>query len=234
MKKVIKVVSVIMIGLLVLTGCQKINKEAASAFKKEYEALNGQTGKNGSEYRKITIDKKNPFVTTTAEKVLEKVENGETFYVYFGDAKCPWCRSVIEKAVEVANDNKISEILYVPIWDNEGNEVLRDKFVINSEGLLEKTAEGTETYNKLLEKFDALLEYYTINTDGVISNIGEKRIFAPTFIYVKKGEATRMTTGTPEELTDPRGELTKEILDKEVSMFNDFFKGTTCKDSAGC
>ena len=62
MKKIIKLVGVIMIGLLVLTGCQKIDKEAASKFKKEYEALNGKTNSAGKEHRTVNISSKNPFV----------------------------------------------------------------------------------------------------------------------------------------------------------------------------
>ena len=234
MKKFIKVASVVLIGLLVFTGCTKINKEAAKEFKTEYESLNGQKNSKGIEHRTVSINKNNPFVKTTAEKVVEKIENGETFYLYVGDKLCPWCRSVIEKAIEVANDNKITEVLYVPIWDNEGNEILRDKFIVTEEGALEKTIEGTEAYKTLLEKFDSLLESYTIKKDDVIVNTGEKRIYAPTFIYVKNGDAKRMTTAISEKQTDSRGELTKEILDDEEQMLTDFFLGTTCEDNTGC
>ena len=51
------------------------------------------------------------------------IENKETFYVYFGDELCPWCRSVIEKFIEVAKKNDVKKVYYVKIWDDDHNEI---------------------------------------------------------------------------------------------------------------
>ena len=129
MKKRILTLTILIITLLGLTACdnKKIN-ESATKFKEEYESLNGKTNSNGKVHRTLIIDENNPYEKVSASDILKKLENKETFYVYFGDKLCPWCRSVIEKSIEIANKNNINKIYYVNIWDDEGNEVLRDKY----------------------------------------------------------------------------------------------------------
>lgn len=222
MKKILLIMPFIMITLLVLTGCNN----SIRSFKEDYESLNGKTSASGKEHRTVTIPENNPFVFSSAKEIIKKIENNETFYVYFGSKLCPWCRSVIEKAIEVANDNSIKKIYYVDIWDDEGKEILRDKYVIGQSGIAEKTNEGTTEYFKLLEYFDTLLPEYKFAANkngGDELNIDEKRIYAPTFIYVDSGVPIKITDGLSDKQTSSREELTKEILMDEELKFNDFF-----------
>lgn len=235
MKKRFLLIAFLLLSLLTLTGCKKsIDKEKALEFKKEYESLNGTVNARGVAHRNVEINEENPFVTTTAEDIVKRIENNETFYVYFGDKLCPWCRSVIEKAIEVANDNNITTVYYVPIWDNEGNEILRDKYILGDDGSLTRTVEGTDSYFKLLEAFDSLLSDYnlTVNSESVAT--GEKRIYAPNFVYVEKGKAVRLTSAISDKQTDSRGELTEEVLKDEEEAFLTFFLGEVCNDQTGC
>ena len=209
--------------MLVLTGCTPTNKSALK-FKEDYESLNGTTSKSGKEHRLLTINEDNPFEKITTKELLEKIENDETFYVYFGDKLCPWCRSVIEKAIEVANKKNIDKIYYVAIWDDEGTEIVRDKYELK-DGELVKTIEGCSEYPKFLEYFDALLSDYNLtDSEGNKISTGEKRIYAPNFIYVENGESVRLTEGISEKQKDSREELTKEILEDEEELFEEFFK----------
>ncbi|MBR1817683.1 MAG: hypothetical protein IJ772_02425 [Bacilli bacterium] len=153
------------------------------------------------------------------------MENKETFYVYFGDKLCPWCRSVIEKSIQVAKENNIKTIYYVPIWDDEGNEILRDRLKVNEQGKLEIVKEGTESYKKLLELLDNVLsEYNLTDKDGKKVETKEKRIYAPNFIYVESGEAKKLIEGISEKQSDSREELTEEILKDEEEAFKSFFQ----------
>ena len=222
MKKVLVSVLAVLTIILVLGGCAtKESKE----FKSEYEALNGKTNASGKVHRTISIPKNNPFEKVSAKDIVSKIENKETFYVYFGDELCPWCRSVIEKAIEVAKKNKVKKIYYVKIWDENGTEILRDKYQLTEEGDLEEIIEGTEEYKKFLEYFDALLEEYTLSDgNGNEIDVTEKRIFAPNFIYVENGVAKRIATGISEDQDDSRAELTPEILKEEERLFNEFFR----------
>ena len=213
----------LLVGALFLaTGC---GNEDAKKFKSEYESINGKENASGKVHRSVTIDENNPYVYTTAEEIVKKMENKETFYVYFGDKLCPWCRSVIEKSIQVAKDNNIKTIYYVPIWDDEGNEILRDRLKVNDEGKVEVVKEVTEAYKKLLEYFDNVLADYSL-TDKNNKKVDtkEKRIYAPNFIYVESGEAKKLIEGISEKQSDSREELTEEILKDEEEAFKSFFQ----------
>ena len=221
MKKNIFVMLLVVISIIELTACNK--NSSGVEFKEEYEALNGTVNSSGKEHRTITIPSDNPFEKVSAKDIVEKIENKDTFYVYFGDKLCPWCRSVIEKASGVAIDKGIKKIYYVNIWDDDGNEILRDKYELKNSALT-KTVDGTEEYYKLIQYFDGLLSDYTLtDDDGNKVPIGEKRIFAPNFIYVKDGKPVRLVEGISDKQTDSREELTKEILKDEEDIFNEFF-----------
>ena len=222
MKKIY--VFLLVIICLSLTACgKKINIDSLR-FKLDYENLNGEVNASGKEHRTIKIDEDNPYEEITTKELLKKIENKETFYVYFGDPLCPWCRSVLEKSIEVAKESKVKKIYYIQIWDYNGNEILRSKYSLDKNNKLVLEKEGTEDYYKLLEVFNDLLKDYTLTTkDNKKVEVGEKRIFAPNYIYVKGGEAVKLVTGISDKQTDSRQELTTELLEDEEKIFKDFF-----------
>ena len=220
MKKLLTI-AFCLLFLFIITGC---DNQKALEFKKEYESMNGVEGKNGKVHRTVSIKKDNPYEKVQAKDIIDKINNKETFYVYFGDKLCPWCRSVIEKSIEVAKEKNIKKIYYVDIWNDDGEEILRDKYTLEN-GEVKKSLDGTEEYSKLLEIFKDLLSDYTLTSEsGEKINTGEKRIFAPNYIYIEKGVPKKLISGISEKQTDSRGELTTEILDDEQKMFNEFFK----------
>ncbi len=227
MKKTI--FSLLIIGLILLsvTGCRTNKTENDSdslKFKEEYEALNGETNSSGKVHRTISISEDNPFVYATGEEIVEKIEDNETFYVYFGSSYCPWCRSVIEKAIEVAKENNIDTIYYVDIWDGDHVEILRDTYELNDNGEPEVVFEGGKGYKDLLTYFDNVLSDYTLtDADGNKISVGEKRIFAPNFIYVEKGKSIKLTSAISKNQSDAREELSNEILKDEEEQFTEFF-----------
>lgn len=227
MKKRIMVISFMLIMLFTLTACGKDKEKSEDAlkFKEEYEELNRKTNSSGKVHRTISIDDDNPFVYITAEEIVRKMDSKETFYVYFGSKSCPWCRSVIEKAIEVAKDKDISVIYYVDIWDNEGNEILRDKYILNEDNELEQSIKGTDAYYDILERFETVLsDYSLIDENGNKIDVGEKRLYAPSFIYIKDGKAEKLVEGISSKQTDSRSELNDEILEDEKKIFEDFFE----------
>lgn len=215
MKKILMCI----LTLLLICGCS--TKTESDKFKKDYESLNGKSSSYG-EYRELNIEQ-NPFVFSNSDEIIKMIENKESFYVYFGDKACPWCRSVIEKAINVSKKYSISKIYYINIWDDDHNEILRDKYELK-DGKAVKVNDGDKNYSKLLEYFNEFLDDYTLtDEENNVINVGEKRIFAPTFIYVENGKAVRETTGISKKLTSPFDELTEEILKDEEKLFNDFF-----------
>ena len=191
-------------------------------FKQAYESLNGKTNSSGKEHRSVTIAPDNPFVEVSAEEIVKKMDDKKTFYVYIGDEMCPWCRSVIEKAIEIAKEAKVEMIYYVQIWDDEHNEILRDQYRYE-DGELLQVLEGTEAYRELLKRWEDLLADYMLTVDEEEIEVGEKRIYAPNFLYIENGEAVRFTTGISDLQEDARAELDAAILQEEETQFKAFF-----------
>ena len=220
MKKKILFIIMIFMMLITFTGCKKND---SLLFKEDYESVNNKESKSGKIHRSVNINEENPFIISSAKEVVEKINNKDSFYVYFGSKICPWCRSVIEKAIEVANNNNVTKIYYVDIWNDEGEEILRDKYEVDDKGNIIKTIEGKEEYYELLKLLDNVLEDYTYTKDNKKESFGEKRIFAPNFIYISNGKAIKLTTGISSLQKDSRETLTEEMLNDEEKEFNEIF-----------
>lgn len=214
MKKILMVI--IMITLLV--GCtttkEKNNKTDSVLFKEEYEKLNGEKTNYGDYYyRELEIKKDNPIIYKDASDIIDMIKNKDTFVVYFGFSTCPWCRSVITNLLDVASDLEIKTIYYVDVKE------IRDTLEINEDGNIVTSKEGTKDYYKLLEKFEDVLEDYTLtNKDGEEVNSDEKRIYAPNIVSVIDGVATKMTTGISDMQKDAFMELTDDINTDSYDM----------------
>lgn len=222
MKKIL-FISLITLSLI-LTGCKKDNKKAIE-FKNDYEEINDKENAMGKKHRKITISEDNKFIEVEPSDIVNKIEKKESFYVYFGSRLCPWCRSVIEVADKISKDKKIDKIYYIDVWNDEGKEIFRDKYEL-IDGELKQTFKGAKEYKKIINSIDKdLLRDYIITTEeGKNVEVGEKRIYAPNFVYFEKGKGIRLTNGKSEKQTDPREKLTKEMLKDEEKVFNEFFK----------
>lgn len=198
--------------VLLVTGCS-FNQSDSKKFKNEYESLNG-TKVEGKSVRNINIDKNNSFIYSSAEEVAKKIENKETFAVYFGFKECPWCRSVIESLIEVSSDLGLEEIYYVDVKD------IRDTMKVNDDGKVETDKKGTSGYYKLLKLLDNVLDDYTLtnkDNEGVSAN--EKRIYAPTVVSIVDGKAEDMTTGISDAQTDAYMKLTDEMKKETYNKF---------------
>ena len=206
--------------------CTDETAETGSAsFKEAYESLNGKENANGKIHRKITIAEDHPFLYASEQEVIERLDAGDSFYLYIGDAKCPWCRAVIETAIAKAAEHGVDEILYLPIWDDEGNEILRDKYEL-VDGKPVQVSKGTAGYHELLKRFDSVLDSYTLTTDDEKEvEVGEKRIYAPNYFRIEDGGKTiTMVTGIPSDLSDPRAELSETQLQEMAEIFDKFFQ----------
>ena len=208
MKKIFTII-LVMILTLTLTGCnnQPVEKTDALKFKEEYEKNNGvKHEKYNVTTRTVNIPEDNPMVYATAEEIIKKIDNKETFVVYFGFSDCPWCRSVIEELIHVAQDLKVEKVYYVDVKE------LRDVKELDENNNVVTSKEGDKHYMKLLEKLDSVLDDYTLtDKDGNEVSAGEKRIYAPNVVGVANGKPTELETGESEKLINPYDELTDEM-----------------------
>lgn len=226
MKKFGKILLVLLV-LFLLTGCVDKTSDAYK-FKEEYESINNEDNGHGNKYRELSIDVENPFIYQTAEEIVERLNNEESFIVYFGFKECPWCRSVIEELIHAAKDKEVETIYYVDVTG------IRDVKELDEDGNIKTTNEGTEAYLTLIEKFSNVLSDYTLTKDDEVVEVGEKRIYAPNIIAVSKGKAIQLETGISDDLTNPYDKLTSKMKKYTYNQFKCLMKcleeeQTTCQ-----
>lgn len=212
-KLIIIITSVIVLLAVICSSFVFFKTTDAKKFKKEYESLNDvKREKDSKKIRSISIDKDNPIVYSNAKEVVEKMNNGDTFAVYFGFSDCPWCRSVLPTLLEVSKDLGIEKLYYVDVKD------IRDTLVLNKYGDVVVEKKGSSDYYSLINKLDNVLEKYILTTeDGEEKDTLEKRIFAPNIVAIVEGVAQELTTGISEAQDDPYMEITKEM---KTEMYN--------------
>ena len=143
------------------------------------------------------VAKNNVFVYRNIDEIINILEKG-TGIVYLGFPECKWCQRYTKYLNEVAMDMGISKIYYYNI---------REDRKLN-----------TENYQKII----SILENYLQNDEE-----GNKRIYVPSVIALKKGEIVGFddetawdTKGfeTPDEYwnTDEVNDL-KEKLEKMIA-----------------
>ena len=166
------------------------------------------------------------------KSVLDKINNKDSFLVFFGYAECPWCRSMVESMVKSAKDNKIKKIYYVDI-ENERDQL---EYQPGTDSFAEVSI-GSKEYKKMLKKIGNVLDKYEIeytNADGETKkkDTKEKRIYAPSLVYIKNGKAIKMIDGLSEKQKDENEVLTKEIKADMKQELNDFFSSVDKKVNA--
>ena len=209
-----------------LTSCSDNKKSDSLKFKLEYESINNLKNDNNKKYREVNISSDNPFVYATASSIVEKINNNETFIVFFAFKECPWCRSVVEELIRAAKDSDVSTIYYVDVKD------IRDIKKVDN-GQVVDVKSGSPAYMQLIDNFDNVLDDYTL--DGV--SVSEKRIYAPNLIAVSNGKAIKLETGISDELKDPYQDLTDSIKSFSYNKFKCLMKcleeeSTTCKKNS--
>ena len=217
-KKILLLIILVASILLTIFILKLFNKEKEMTdslkFKEEYEKINNKNN------IKLTISENNPFIYSNASDIINRINNKETFVIYFGFNTCPYCRGVVPTLIEVSEYLEVDKIYYVDIFD------IRDTIIINDNNELETTKEGTKEYNELLEKLDKVLEDYIL-TDKENNEIStdKKRIYAPSIVTVVEGEVIALETGINEN-TDITKELSKEdkqeIYDNLYKILDDF------------
>ena len=228
-KKLLILVFLLILAMGVFFGIDYKNKKDyektdAYKFKTEYESLNGkETGYKDNIYRSLNIAKDNKIIYSSAEEIVKKIDKNETFVVYFGFSKCPWCRSMIENLISVSKSYD-QEVYYVDVLE------IRDK-IEYKDGELKTTTEGDKNYMKLLDLMgDVLSDYKVTDSDGNEYDTNEKRIYAPNVVAVIQGKATKMVEGVSEDLKDPYGKITKKMNEESKKQLECIFK---CLEEAG-
>lgn len=226
------IIAAIIVLILVIGGFvaykSLYHRKSALDFKYEYEKVNNKEAKGDKKYRVLNISKDNPYVKVDPSEIVKKIENKESFYLYVGDHLCPWCRSGLEKAIEVAMKQGIKDVYYIDFWDDNHNEILRDLYTVEvdkkDEPTFTKTKDATDAYTKILDAVKDYAQDYTIDKDGNTYNVGVKRLYGGDHFYFENGKCVRYMTLRSEKLAGSFDPLTEEVLQDQEEVFTKFFK----------
>lgn len=152
------------------------------------------------------VQNDNLFVYRKVDEIIKILENG-TGVVYLGFPECPWCQAYVPYLNDVAVENGISRIYYY--------NILKDR------------TDNTEEYKKIMELLGEYVEY---------DAEGNKRIYAPTVIFVDNGTIVGMNSETAKDtkgFEKPEDYWTEEEVSELKSTLKELclkVKEITCSD----
>ncbi len=195
---------------------EKVLNADALAFKNEYESLNNVIReKDGRTIKEIFIEENNPVDILTEEETISFLENG-TGILYFGFADCPWCRSMLPVLLKTLNNMNIDRLNYLNVKN------IRDTLALGEKNKVEVKEEGTKGYYRILELMDSVLEpYYLTTSDGKKIDTKEKRLYAPTVVFVKEGKIVDIHVGTMDTQESGYDDLSQEQQEELSKIFMD-------------
>lgn len=239
-EKVLLICLPILCAVAAITGyLAVINKDSnadALKFKEEYEALNGTVVYEDIKYSNLDISENNPIKYSNYDEIIDVIEN-KSGIIYLGFPECPWCRSALPVLFDVAKDNDINTIYYLNILND------RDSYVVEDGELVYETDEdgnekkGVEGYFKLLEALDEHLTDYVISYEDEEYETGEKRIYAPTVIFVRDGEVLGLHVSTVESQKSGFDKMTDEQIEELYGIYEDYIleiENSTCSSDSAC
>lgn len=203
----------------------------ATKFKKEYESLNETKG-----YIKLDIDKNNPIEYADYDKLLEVIENG-TGIIYLGFPECPWCRNALPVLFDAAKDNEVEVIYYMNILNERDSYTVEDGKLVYATDKEGNEKKGTKGYFKLLDALEDHLSDYVILFEEDEYEVGEKRIYAPSVVFVRDGEVLGIHVSTVDSQEDPSKKLTEDQYDELYSIYDDYIndlESGTCSIGTSC
>lgn len=212
------------------------NSKDALKFKEEYEKLNNTNAYSDKKYNELKISEDNPIKYSNYDEILNIIDKG-TGIIYLGFPECPWCRSVLPILFDVASDNRIKNIYYLNIKNERDSLVVEDGKLVYELDDNGNEKKGTEGYFKLLKALDKYLTEYTISFEEEVYETGEKRIYAPTVIFVKDGKVLGLHVSTVESHKSGFDKMTEEQKEELYSIYEEYIleiKNSTCSSNSSC
>lgn len=215
---VLIIICIIICSLLVINKNKTIMESDAYKFKEEYTALNNQViESNNKEYPYVELGDSNPFVYASDDN-LKSLFDGGTGIIYFGFPKCPWCRNLVPVLSDTATSMGIDKIYYYNIL------AIRSSYSFDENNKVVST-DGTDFYYYLLNKLSSYLtEYKVKDNDGNYYDTLEKRLYAPTLVFITNGEIVGFHEGTIDSQTDPFTPLTDTQTEELSKVLKEYIK----------
>lgn len=209
----IVLVLLILLGLGLGVKCFLKDDDITSSekkFKEEYESVNGlkwESNGYSGEYLAISIPRHNLIKYATDDNILDLVSKG-TQVIYFGNAKCNWCRSAIPVLIDAALEYSLNEIYYYDFF------ALRDAYQLGED------KEKVALYEALIDKIGEFIKN-TFASDTKVA--GKKRLSAPSVLIVSSGKPVDFHYKTVDSHLDYNKDLNndekKELKQIYLKMF---------------
>ena len=211
------------------------SSQDALKFKEEYESLNGTVAFGEIKYNNLEISENNPIKYSDYDEVIDVIKNGSGV-IYLGFPGCPWCRSALPILLDVAKDNDINTIYYINIKEDRDAYVVEDGelvYQVDEEGNEIKGAEG---YFDLMKALDKHLTEYVVSFEGKEYKTGEKRIYAPTVVFVRDGKVLGLHVSTVDSHKSGFDKMTDKQVEELYGIYEEYIlemKNSACsKDDA--
>ncbi len=152
-----------------------------------------------------SVPKNNIYEYATYVDITDKLKNG-TGIIYFGFPSCSLCKEITPLLNEVSKEKNVKKILYYNFKDIRDNK--------------------TDEYKKLTELLSDFIE---------VDDEGNKRLVAPTVVFVNKGNITdvyigKITTDSEEILTEEEKNNLKSAFESYIDKMNTY-KTTTNEET---
>lgn len=165
---------ILIVLLLILTGCSSTTPSLTKADMSGYEDF---------------TDTEHVFYDMTVKEMIDKIDNKDTFVVYFGFSECPYCNVAVPLLNDVAKDYD-SIVYYIDTRSNEEWESNMD----------------IDDYDLVVEYLGEYLDY---------DDDGKKHLYTPHVFFFKDGEVVKEHEGTIDGKTDEMSTQDVEEL-KEI------------------
>lgn len=195
--------------------------EDEKQFKLEYEKLNGTEVYENYILKSINIDADNNIDYVTDDEIMDKLTKG-TNIIYFGWADCNWCRSLVPTLIDTLKENEIDTLYYYDLKE------LRNSYEND------KDEDKVKLYEDIL---NIIGEDITSTFNEESSKAGEKKILAPTVVFIKDGKYVGVHIKTVESQENSTDELTNEQIKEMKNLLQtniNKIKLSVCDSNEGC
>lgn len=226
--KVVIIFSVFILGIVMISVLLFLKNDNGDVqytedevkFKDEYENLNGYELAEDYVLKNIDVEMDSNVDYVNDDEVLSLLNNG-TNIIYFGWADCNWCRSIVPSLIETLKENSIDTLYYYDFKN------LRTSYENNED----------ETKVKLYEDIIKIIgkEIESVFDENSPKS-GEKKILAPTVVFIKNGEFLGLHVKSVDgqlNSTDELNDTQKEELKNIYKFYIDQINASVCIDE-GC
>lgn len=130
---------VIVVIIVTLNGDGKLlgfSSYDSKEFRDDYEQYNDKISEDGKKYPTVDIANNNKVKYSTVDEIIELFENKEDVVIYFGEATCLYCRTVVQIFFDIVEESDLDIVYYLPITsDTDYSGILKylDKEMIRKE-----------------------------------------------------------------------------------------------------